>query len=146
MKNFPLIATAALALTLSACSGGNEAPEPAATSEAADASAVAENTIPEALRGRWGLTEADCTSDQGDAKGLLVVDAEKLEFYESVAQLGMIKARDDNMISASFEFSGEGDEWIMAVALSTTDGGKTLVRQDTGPNAAPDALTYTKCP
>lgn len=39
--------------------------------------------IPSALQGRWGLTPGDCTSRLGDAKGLLIVGANVLRFYES---------------------------------------------------------------
>ncbi|MEJ2410678.1 MAG: hypothetical protein P8Y48_15580, partial [Novosphingobium sp.] len=65
--------------------------------------------------------------------------------YESVAELGLIKARDADSITAAFEFSGEGQSWILDVTLSTPDGGKTLVRKDKGPDAAPEPLTYQKC-
>ncbi|MCT2400507.1 hypothetical protein [Novosphingobium mangrovi (ex Huang et al. 2023)] len=158
MKTIPLIAPAALApvalaLALSACSGGSPAPEATASSEAVAQAggvsaeqAAADDTIPEALRGRWGLVPADCTSTKGDAKGLLTVSEDALTFYESAATLGFIKARDKDMITAAFEFSGEGQSWVLDVTLSSPDGGKTLVREDTGPEAAPKPLTYTKCP
>src|SRR5215218_6684586 len=45
----------------------------------------AASTIPASLHGRWGLTPADCTSTRGDAKGLLVISADGLKFYESRA-------------------------------------------------------------
>ena len=42
--------------------------------------------IPASLHGRWGLTPADCTSTRGDAKGLLIVSADGLKFYEFAGQ------------------------------------------------------------
>ena len=124
---------------------------PSATAEAgSEASATpvqaAElSQIPALLQGRWGLVPADCTSTKGDNKGLLTVGADKLEFYESVAKLGPVKEADGDSISAAFEFSGEGENWIQDVALSTSDGGKTLILEDTGPQAQTNPLTYKKC-
>lgn len=156
-----LIATAAV-FALAACSGGEEPPQesasetaapalpaesPSATATpAATASAADADTIPTLLRGRWGLVPADCTSTRGDAKGLLTVSADQLKFYESVAELGVVKAHGADTITGAFEFTGEGQTWVLDVTLSTPDGGKTLVRKDTGPDAAPEPLTYTKCP
>src|SRR5687768_11553061 len=58
---------------------GVSAPAPPAGNQAPAAS------IPAALHGRWGMSPADCTSTRGDAKGLLVVSADGLRFYESRA-------------------------------------------------------------
>ncbi len=148
----PLSLSVALALGLAACqkqpqpeaTATSETPVAEATSEAAPAPLPTE--IPEALRGRWGMVDADCTSTAGDAKGLLTIDAKRLTFYEAVAGLGTIKSASANAITADFAFSGEGQTWNLDVALSTPDGGKTLVRKDTGPDAAPGTLTYKKCP
>ncbi|CDO35382.1 MULTISPECIES: hypothetical protein [Novosphingobium] len=144
MNKTSLIASAALAMALGACS--KEQPAPAPSETATQAPVVEALEIPESLRGRWGLVPADCTSTAGDAKGLMTVGEDKLEFYESVAQLGPIKEVGDDSISASYQFTGEGQSWIREVALSTPDGGKTLVREDTGPDASPEPLTYRKCP
>lgn len=145
---------AAALVALAACSGGEEPPQEAASTAAApvesegaeETPAIAADTIPEVLRGRWGLVPADCTSTRGDAKGLLTVSADQLKFYESVAELGVVKAHDANSVTGAFEFTGEGQTWVLDVTLSTPDGGKTLVRKDTGPDAAPEPLTYAKCP
>lgn len=154
MKTTALIATATLAAMLSACSGGKPGPE--ASSEAAEPLAAstaepvqgeaAQAGIPEQLRGRWGLVPADCTSKKGDAKGLLTVSADQLTFYEAVAKLEAVKVRAPDMIAATFDFNGEGHSWVLDVALSSPDDGRTLVRKDTGPEAAPISLTYTRCP
>ncbi|WP_395332315.1 hypothetical protein WBP06_04600 [Novosphingobium sp. BL-8H] len=148
----PLSLTVALALGLAACHKQPQ-PEATATSESPVADAASQavpaplpTEIPEGLRGRWGMVDADCTSTAGDAKGLLTVDAKRLTFYEAVASLGTIKSASDKAIDADFAFSGEGQSWNLDVALSSPDGGKTLVRKDTGADAAPGTLTYKKCP
>jgi hypothetical protein len=160
MARFLMSATAALALSLGACSGKSDEPVAEGSSEAAPlestsapeiaataepTQAVADDAIPPLLRGRWGLVAADCTSTAGDAKGLLTIGAKQLKFYESVARLGAIKSVSADAVTAGFAFSGEGQSWTLQVALSTPDGGETLVRKDTGPDAAPQPLTYKKC-
>lgn len=101
--------------------------------------------IPSALRGRWGLVPKDCTSQLGDAKGLLTVSASQLKFYESVAKLGKVQSAGDDRLRASFRYSGEGMTWTQDVVLEAQDGGKTLVRRDYGPDAQPGPLKYTRC-
>lgn len=150
MNKITLIAAAALAMVTTGCSNERPVEESTQVSATGEASATPvqaeeDSGIPKALQGRWGLVPADCTSTRGDAKGLMTVNADKLEFYESVAQLGPVREVADNSISAAFEFTGEGENWIQEVTLSTTDRGKTLVREDTGPQAQPHPLTYTKC-
>lgn len=147
----PLSLAVTLALGLAACQKQPQ-PDATATSETPVAEATTQappaplpTEIPQALRGRWGIVEADCTSTAGDAKGLLTIDAKRLTFYEAVAGLGTIKSASADAIKAEFTFSGEGQSWKLDVALSSPDGGKTLVRKDTGPDAAPGTLTYKKC-
>ncbi|WP_156841393.1 hypothetical protein [Novosphingobium aquimarinum] len=163
----PLLACTAL-LTLGACSSQNAEPEaqgtdasvmesasagadreeaveasPAASASAAPA--IPSDAIPPAMRGRWGLVAADCTSTKGDAKGLMVVSPDTLKFYESVAKLGMIQRVDADLLAASFKFSGEGHSWILEVALELSDDGETLTRRDKGPDAMPEPLVYSRC-
>ncbi len=118
-------------------------PSPMA-SETSEPPAVA-STIPAAMHGRWGLVPKDCTSTAGDAKGLLVVSAKQMKFYESVARLAKVKSSGEETIRATFGYSGEGQSWTQDVDLNLTAGGKTLVRQDHGPDALPGPLTYTRC-
>lgn len=125
-----------------------ETPEPVSASAAAgaDETAPAEIAeIPEAVRGRWGLVPADCTSTLGDAKGLLVVSADQLKFYESVAKLGTIKEAGESRIRATFDYTGEGQSWTQDVVLDARDDGRTLIRRDYGPDAMPGPLKYTRC-
>lgn len=161
----PAILSCALpALLIAGCSDGRQADEqsaqadlaPAATVEARspgiaqpDAAtpepAAGASGIPAIAHGRWGLVPADCTSTRGDAKGLLVVDATSLKFYESVARLGEVKERDANGIRAVFAQTGEGMEWTREMGLDVQPGGKTLVRREYGPDALKGPQDYAKC-
>lgn len=164
--SFSIARAAALGLSLTAlallaaCSGkpddaatsGPETSEPVLetpgvmeTGAAAGDELVDTGSIPSLLQGRWGLVPADCTSDRGDAKGLLTVGPQKLEFYESVAELGEVKQIGKSEVTAAFAFSGEGQTWDLDVTLASPDGGKTMVRTDKGADAAPGPLTYRKC-
>ena len=97
-------------------------------------------TIPAFLHGRWGLTPADCTSTRGDAKGLLVVSADQLKFYESVGKpAGELEISPDSA-SGDFAFTGEGMSWKKYQALEIQDG--KLVRTESSPMAS---FTYARC-
>lgn len=104
-----------------------------------------DRTIPTAVRGRWGLVAADCTSTKGDAKGLLTIDATNLRFYESHGALARIRERDASRIVADYKFSGEGEEWDRLMVLDSQEGGKALIRRDYGEGAAPEPMRYTRC-
>lgn len=116
--------------------------EPAETETAPLVSATA---IPDPIRGKWGLVPADCTSTMGDAKGLLVVSANQLKFYESVARLISVKEAAETRIRGTFNYSGEGQSWTQDVVLDVQDGGKALIRRDYGPDAVPGPLKYARC-
>lgn len=104
------------------------------------------SSIPPLLRGRWGLVPLDCTGDPAAAKGLITVGPQSIRFYEAEARLGTIAAISESAVTAPFAFEGEGQSWTLDVTLQSPDGGKTLVRRDKGPDAAPAPLTYGKCP
>ncbi|HYX47537.1 MAG TPA: hypothetical protein VE820_12045 [Sphingomicrobium sp.] len=97
-------------------------------------------TIPAALQGRWGLTPADCTSARGDAKGLLVVSAGDLRFYESRAVPSPTAEADSDSINGNFSFTGEGQTWTKFETLERKKD--TLVRTESNPAAS---YTYAKC-
>jgi hypothetical protein len=107
----------------------NAAPAPAATIK-----------IPAALQGRWGLAPADCTSALGDAKGLLVINADELRFYESRAMPAGDVTADATSVSGNFAFTGEGQRWTRYEALKVDK--RTLVRTEMNPTAS---FTYAKC-
>ena len=96
--------------------------------------------IPAALQGRWGLTPGDCTSTRGDSKGLLIITAQQLRFYESRALPSSDAHGNDDSISGTFNFSGEGQSWSKFVALQRK--GEKLTRTETNPAAS---YTYAKC-
>ncbi|MFL6734597.1 MAG: hypothetical protein ACJ8EY_07865 [Sphingomicrobium sp.] len=97
-------------------------------------------TIPAFLHGRWGLTPADCTSTRGDAKGLLIVTADRLQFYESRALPTGNTNHSDDSFSADFTFTGEGQRWTRFETMQLQD--KRLVRTTSNPMAS---YTYAKC-
>jgi hypothetical protein len=160
IMRFALIAAVA-ALPLAACGDTTEpAPEPAdtvadatpleptpdATTTPPPGETTDPRTIPAAIQGRWGLTEADCEPGRADAKGLLTISGDRLEFYESVGTLDSIDEAGPNRIRADFDFTGEGMTWERDIALDLQDGGQTLVRREYGEGAAADAFSYSKCP
>lgn len=116
-----------------------------ATDSADAASAVFPKSIPNAMIGRWALVPADCTSTKGDAKGLMIIGAATLRFYESTASLAKVLARTDTMLRAQYAFSGEGMEWQRDMSLTLQDGGKVLIRQEFGKDAATGPFKYTSC-
>ncbi|GAA4773974.1 hypothetical protein GCM10023306_21620 [Novosphingobium ginsenosidimutans] len=140
------LSAAVLLCALAACSS-EKAPAPdsseAATPGATTPAAVQIDAIPEQLRGAWGLVPADCTSTKGDAKGLLLIDATTLKFYESLGKLGAITEASDTRIRASFDFTGEGMTWQREETLELQDG--TLIRREAGQDAAPEPFKYTRC-
>ena len=144
----PLLALAALA----ACDGGTEGTDEtvapgteAATTSPEPTATTPPTEIPAAIRGRWGLTSADCEPGRDDAKGLLTITADQLEFYESVGELDDIREVTDDRIHASFDFTGEGMEWEREMALELQETGAALVRREFGADAAPGSFRYVKC-
>lgn len=101
--------------------------------------------IPAALRGRWGLVPADCTTTRGDDKGLLEITGDRLRFYESRATIARINEQDDSRIDADFDFEGEGQRWTRRMTLDAQDGNTVLIRRDHGADAMPGPLRYEKC-
>ena len=157
MKSFTLIVPALLALA--ACDGGTQSAQTDAEEARAEGNIVGGGAvsqpnapvpetagIPAAVQGRWGLVAADCEPDRDDAKGLLTITADKLEFYESVGKLGGdIEEVADDRIHATFDFTGEGMEWEREMSLELQETGSALVRREYGADAAPGSFRYVKC-
>jgi hypothetical protein len=97
-------------------------------------------SIPPDLRGRWGLSPADCTSAVGDRKGLLIVTADGLRFYESRAVPLPDAETAGGTINGNFQFTGEGESWTRYEALKRN--GDKLTRTETNP---PASYTYAEC-
>ncbi len=102
-------------------------------------------TIPAAIRGRWALKAADCTARKGTDLTALTIDATNLRFYESHGELARVLESDAQHVVADYRFSGEGIEWDRRMQLTLADGGKALVRRDSGEGAAAGAMRYTRC-
>lgn len=98
------------------------------------------SVIPVVLHGRWGLSPADCSSTRGDAKGLLVVKSDGLNFYESRAVPAADVETDGNSIGGNFAFTGEGQSWTRYESLKLDKG--VLIRTETNPTAS---FSYAKC-
>lgn len=105
-----------------------------------DPAAPANSKIPASLHGRWGLTPGDCTSTRGDAKGLMIVAADNLKFYESSARPSGNLKTSANSASGDFAFTGEGMTWKKYQALELQSG--KLVRTESDPMAS---YTYARC-
>jgi hypothetical protein len=110
------------------------------TEPAAPASPTAAAVIPAAIQGRWGLSPGDCTSHRGDAKGLLVISASELRFYESRAVPSPGLQVDSNSVSGNFRFTGEGQSWTKYETIELRKN--RLVRTESNPAAS---YTYAKC-
>lgn len=164
MQEVPLPTIAMLALALVGCSGESQSPTPSGTAETEAFSVAPEATlssapppalepsegpivreIPLALRGRWGLVPADCTSTRGDAKGLLIIGTTDMRFYESVGTLVTATSPDPARLRGTFAFTGEGMEWSRDVSLHASSGGGSLDFSDTGSDSPPSRRTYTRC-
>ena len=97
--------------------------------------------IPAVLHGRWGLSPADCISPKsGNAKGLLVVTSDGLDFYESRAVPAADAETDGNSIGGNFAFTGEGQSWIRYETLKLDK--RVLIRTEANPTAS---FSYAKC-
>ena len=110
------------------------------TNDGANSVDSAPGPIPASLRGRWGMTPADCTSTRGDAKGLLEIGPDSLKFYESRAVPGTSIETEADGISGNWNFTGEGQQWSKYVSLQLQD--KVLNRTDRNPVAS---YNYARC-
>ena len=132
--------TAALPEPVNATSASADGAPPAEGSSPGTSMPAAVATIPAALHGRWGLTPGDCTSTRGDAKGLLIVSADGLRFYESRAVPAAGVQTDVDSISGDFAFTGEGQEWTRHETLELQND--KLVRTERDPLGT---FTYVRC-
>lgn len=141
------------ALSLAAC-GTQEAGETPAADDPAPVlenpvapgeDSAGGNAIPLALRGRWGLVPDDCTSTRGDAKGLIVIDARTIRFYESLATLETVREASETRLLGRFGFTGEGQQWAVDEELVLRSHDGTLVRTEHGEGAMAGPLVYAPC-
>jgi hypothetical protein len=115
-------------------------PPPMKEAQPAPAISAPDAAIPASLQGSWGLTPGDCTSTKGDAKGLLVVTADGLNFYESRAVPSPGVTADSDSITGNFAFTGEGQSWTKFETFQRQKD--RLVRTESNPAAS---YSYAKC-
>jgi hypothetical protein len=134
----PLLSVIVFAALLSACSDqpqrGDSAP--AATSD----HTTALSEMPEAFQGQWDFAEEDCAVEVSEMR--LTIEAGRVAFYESSADLSEIRQTSDRDITVTHGFSGEGQEWqeILAYQLSA-DGERLTVTTVNG-----SFSTRVRCP
>lgn len=151
MRYVFLTAPAMLALAACSDSGDSANTEPSMEAEEAsplptDGAEVAlEGEIPVALRGRWGMTEADCDPDEPANKGLMEVSPTTLRFYESLGTLGETSEAGPTRIRASYDFEGEGMQWQREILLEGEAGSEALMLSEFGEDAAAEPRRYEKC-
>ena len=116
--------------------------EPPKTSTAAAASRPTASAFafPTALQGRWGLTPMDCTSTRGDAKGLLIIAPDRMQFYESRALPATDVQVTGDAVAGTFDFTGEGQSWSKYQSLQIRS--HSLIRTESNPTAS---FSYAKC-
>ncbi len=119
---------------------GSPPPNGVATPGGAAVNQASAASIPTALQGRWGMTPADCTSTRGDAKGLLIVRSNGLQFYESRAVPASNVEVSADSIGADFAYTGEGQTWTKFQTLTLEK--EKLVRTESSPMAS---FTYARC-
>ena len=98
--------------------------------------------IPAAFHGQWGMVPADCTSTRGDNKGLITVDADSIQFYESRATLAKVTLNAPENFTGDFKFTGEGQTWTKPQNLKLTGSSNTLIRSESDPAMS---FTYKRC-
>ena len=106
---------------------------------------VSEATIPTSFHGRWGINPGDCTDENGDAKGSIEISENQLRFYESRATLREVSESETGAIRATYDFTGEGQEWSRDIKLAVSEDGNELTRTEYGEDALAEPLIYTKC-
>ena len=106
---------------------------------------MVDGDIPPAFHGRWALEADDCEMDRADAQTLIDIDAQGIEFYESMGVVENVEESDERSIRASFAFTGEGQEWERDMQLSLSADGTQLTRREFGNDALQEPLTYRKC-
>ncbi len=114
--------------------------EPHADTRPVTQAPAAQAVLPGAMQGRWGLTPADCMPGRSDAKGLMIISASDIRFYESRAVPGADVQTSPQIVSGNFNFTGEGQTWTRYEAIKVD--GQKLIRTESNPTAS---FTYAKC-
>ena len=106
----------------------------------ANSSAAAAGRLPPALYGRWGLTAADCASDQPN-RGVMTIAANGVRFFNSLAKPTATAQSGPNGIRGEFAFFGEaGRTWTGPLSLTVQDNKLTRIDSE-----ADSRQVYTRC-
>ena len=84
----------------------------------------------------------DCTSTRGDAKGLIIVDNDSINFFESQATLTKVTGNFPENFTGTFAFTGEGENWTNSQNLKLTGSSNTLLRKQSD---IAQPFTYKRC-
>jgi hypothetical protein len=137
-------------LLLAACSGGDDGrsntqeaaianritldasgkPQPVSATSRRDHAAP---DFPSAMLGRWGITEADCDPSNNDNKGLMVVNADSVRFYDTQAKLVGAERRSEYTVAADLGFKRDGRKWTARQSFALAGGGTALLRGEQSP-------------
>ena len=98
--------------------------------------------IPAAFHGRWGMVPADCTSTQGDNKGLITIRDKTIDFFESKGTLTKVTLNAPENFTGTFAFTGEGQSWTNSQNLKLTGSSNTLIRSETD---VAQSYSYKRC-
>ncbi|MBA3512714.1 hypothetical protein [Sphingomonas sp.] len=106
----------------------------------AKTSASAAGRLPPALYGRWGLTPADCASDQPN-RGVMTIAANGVRFFNSLAKPTGTATSGPNGVRGEFAFFGEaGRTWTGPLSLTVQDNKLTRIDSE-----ADSRQVYTRC-
>ena len=116
-------ATAPVANELVVPPGEVTPPPPPAPDNAADP-AVAPNTLPLAMRGRWTGVSDDCGAPGADLG--LTASADTLRFYESEGTITSVRPDGPGAVVADVGYRGEGESWTRRQRISLSPDGDRL--------------------
>ncbi len=94
-----------------------------------------EDVIPAAFRGSWNEKLVDCGTGLNDTA--LKVEARRVRFYESDADVRRVRVENARTLTVAASFAGEGETWNDAVKMVLSRSGNDLTI---------DGFTRHRCP
>ena len=89
-----------------------------------------QQTIPIQFWGKWDFDLESCSYLVSE--GRLLIDADRIEFYESAGPVKKIVTYGNFDLELSIELSGEGETWISDKSFRLSDDQKSLTDITTG--------------
>lgn len=83
--------------------------------------------MPEAMRGEWATSAANCTDPHSDER--IRISADGITFYEWKGILSSLSLSEPHRISGRFDFAYAEDEWTQDIGLAVAPDGSVLVIQ-----------------